>query len=81
MRAKLVVGVLWAASLIGSIGMTAYAQRAARPAAKAPEVIAGPDVGFRIDRYNGARPVGELVVKHDGTWVAVEFGASVRTAR
>ena len=81
MRAKFVVALLWAASLIGSIGITAYAQRTIGPAGKQPEVVSGSDVGFRIDRYNGETPVGELVVKRDGKWVAVQFGASAKPAR
>jgi hypothetical protein len=46
-----------------------------------PEVIAGPDVGFRVDHYNGDTPVGELVVKHDGKWVPIEFAAMLRRSR
>lgn len=66
-----VVLLFWAVSIAGSVAATAYAQRAVRPAGKEPEVVSGADVGFRVDHYNGEAPVGELVVKHDGKWVAV----------
>ncbi len=46
------------------------------------EVIAGPDVGFRVGRYTkDGVPVGELVVKKDGKWVAVEFGAKMKMVK
>ena len=81
MKVKIVVAGLWIVSLIGSAALTAHAQRTLRPAGKGREVVAGPEVGFRIDRYNGETPVGELVVKRDGTWIAVQFGAAARPAR
>lgn len=81
MTMKTTVAVVCAASLIASIAMTVYAQRATTPRGQQPEVVSGSDVGFRIDRYNGDTPVGELVVKRDGKWVAVQFGASVKVAR
>jgi hypothetical protein len=81
MRSRIVVVLLWMASLVGSVAATAHAQRFVRPAGKEPEVVSGSDVGFRIDHYNGETPVGELVVKRDGKWVAVQFGASAKPAR
>jgi hypothetical protein len=35
-------------------------------------VIAGPDLGFRIERHKGKTPVGRLVVRIDRQWVEVE---------
>ena len=35
-------------------------------------VIAGTDLGFRIERYKGSTPVGRLVARIDGKWVEVE---------
>ena len=46
-----------------------------------PEVIVGPDLGFRVDSHRGDTPVGALVVRVDGKWVEVEFGGKFRTAR
>lgn len=38
-----------------------------------PDVIAGPDVGFRITGWNGKIPKGQVVVKVDGAWIAAEI--------
>ena len=47
-----------------------------------PEIIAGPDVGFRVGHYTSdGVPVGELVVKKDGKWIAVEFGARMKLTK
>jgi hypothetical protein len=81
MKMKLVVALVGTAALIASVAMTAHAQRLAAPVGRQPEVVSGSDVGFRIDHYNGETPVGELVVKRDGKWVAVQFGASAKPAR
>jgi hypothetical protein len=32
-------------------------------------VLAGDEVGFRIERYDGATPVGRIVIRLDGRWV------------
>ena len=45
---------------------------AARPVA--PVVLAGPDIGFRMQAQKGGTPVGQLVVRIEGEWRAVEFG-------
>ena len=37
-----------------------------------PVVLAGPDVGFRVVRMNGQIPVGQIVVRINGAWVAVD---------
>ena len=37
-----------------------------------PIVLAGPDVGFRIVRMDGQIPVGQIVVRINGVWVAAE---------
>jgi hypothetical protein len=77
MKTKWLIALLWVASLVVTAAATARAQL--------PEpsglVIAGPDVGFRVNRYDADRPVGELVVKRDGQWVAVQFGATVKPIR
>lgn len=35
-------------------------------------VIAGPDLGFRVEGQRGTIPIGRLVVRVDGQWVEVE---------
>jgi hypothetical protein len=37
-----------------------------------PTVLAGPDVGFRVVRMDGQIPVGQIVVRINGVWVAAE---------
>lgn len=37
-----------------------------------PVVLAGPDVGFRVLRMNGHIPVGQIVVRINGAWVAAD---------
>jgi hypothetical protein len=37
-----------------------------------PLLLAGQDVGFRVIRMEGAIPVGQLVVRINGTWVPAE---------
>jgi hypothetical protein len=37
-----------------------------------PFVLAGPDVGFRVIRMDGPIPVGQVVVRINGAWVAAE---------
>jgi hypothetical protein len=80
MNKRVVVGLLWVASLL-LVATIARAQKAPRSNASEPEVIAGPSVGFRVDSYNGSTPVGELVVRRNGSWVAVEFGAKIKPMR
>jgi len=68
--------------LVMALGAAAwgYAQGAVATAPVTPMVLAGPDVGFRITGRQGDRPVGQLVVKVNGEWKAVEFGSSARPA-
>jgi hypothetical protein len=37
-----------------------------------PVVLAGPDVGFRVVRMDGQIPVGQIVVRINGAWVAAD---------
>ena len=39
-----------------------------------PIVLSGNDVGFRISARKGDAPVGTLVVRVNGQWVAVQVG-------
>ena len=40
-----------------------------------PTVLSGGDVGFRVEWDRGGTPVGTIVVKVNGQWVAAELGA------
>lgn len=75
-RTKIVVALLWIVSL-AVVGT--YAQSRGR--GEEPEVIAGSDIGFRVDHYKGGTPVGVLVVKKDGKWVQVEFGTVLKMVK
>ena len=56
---------LW---LISLVVVAAMAQaRGTTP--KKGTVLSGPDLGFRIDSYDGAKLVGALVVRVDGRWI------------
>ena len=80
MKSRLIVAGLWLLTLLGVAGATAASQRNAQPP-REPEVITGAEIGFRVDRYNGGTPVGELVVRRNGTWVPVEFDARLKVMR
>ena len=85
MKSRLIVAALWTLSLLGVAAATAAAQRTLQPprgqAPRELEVISGADIGFRVERYNGDAPVGELVVRRNGNWVAVEFDAHIKVMR
>jgi hypothetical protein len=65
---------------LAEFGSTTHAQNRQMPLTLdrfdlvAPTVVAGPDVGFRILRWDGQIPVGQVVVKVDGVWQDAEVG-------
>ena len=65
------------ASLLGS-GAASAATVAAGQSTE-PKVLSGPDLGFRIEgtARDGA-PIGTIVVRIDGKWVATQFQSGVR---
>jgi hypothetical protein len=64
-RALSIVAV-WLFSLIA---IAAIAQSHLTMPDQEPTVISGKDIGFRVERYDGRRPVGVLVIRVDGQWV------------
>jgi hypothetical protein len=42
----------------------------------APEVIAGPNLGFRLESTRDGVAVGRFVVRIDGRWVDAQVGSS-----
>jgi hypothetical protein len=46
-----------------------------------PTVISGADFGFRVEGNRGGTPVGTLVIKMNGQWVAAEIGGDGRPKR
>jgi hypothetical protein len=78
------VVVVWAASLVG-VGVWARAEvQEPRPPVRYPlpgsEVLAGEDLGFRVDGVRGDTRIGRLVVRVDGRWVDVQFAAGIAPA-
>lgn len=67
--------VIWVLSLIAVGSISSVAQVRSRgfdPPLQLPTILSGNDVGFRVDRTQDGIPVGTLVVRIDGVWVAPE---------
>jgi hypothetical protein len=43
-----------------------------------PKVMTGTDVGFRVEGLRGTTPVGTIVLKVNGEWVAAEDNRAYR---
>jgi hypothetical protein len=69
---RFAAGFVVAVALMASAAWS-YAQVIA-PRAVTPVVLAGPDIGFRMQAVKGGTPVGQLVVRVNGEWRTVEFG-------
>lgn len=70
-RAWICLVVLWACTLL--VAGTMAQGRQWTPLA-APSVLAGDDVGFRVEWMNGRIPTGTLVVRINGEWVDARIG-------
>ena len=81
MQKRIGVILAWALSLV-AVGALTHAQAPASQA-KAPTIISGSDLGFRVDKSNGNTPVGTLVVRINGQWVEADFNVGIKrlTAR
>lgn len=79
------VAVIWILSIV-AVGALAHAQARGTPAPRqlpplstpdsplqASAIIAGNDLGFRVESHKGATPVGRLVVRVNGQWVEAQF--------
>jgi hypothetical protein len=66
------------------VALVAQQPRVAAPDTK-PTVIAGNDIGFRVDGYRGKTPVGTLVVRINGAWlepkIDPQYGVAPLTSR
>lgn len=65
-------GAVPALLMLGAAGGWASAQSIAPKAVNPPRVLAGQDVGFRIEAQRGNVFVGRVVVRVDGEWVDTE---------
>ena len=67
-RVYLLVGLLWAFSLVLVAAVAAGQARAYQPL-REPKVMSGADVGFRVDGMYGEQPAGTIVIRVNGRWV------------
>jgi hypothetical protein len=96
-RKQIGVVMIWMLSIV-AVGVLAHAQASQAPATRAPQlqapatpapqlqvptVIAGNDLGFRVESHKGNTPVGSLVVRINGQWVEAQFSFGIKpvTAR
>jgi hypothetical protein len=42
-----------------------------------PRVLSGADVGFRVEGLRGNTPVGQVVVRVNGQWIAAELASGI----
>jgi len=79
-RAKIViVGVLWALSLVIVAVAVASAQAYAYRPLPEPRVFTGADVGFRVEGMTGEMPTGDVVIRINDQWVKTRLGAPTPT--
>ena len=70
-RHAAVVVVLLAIALVAGVRVGAQVARAPTPVP--PTVLAGPDVGFRVEGVDGEFPIGRLVVRVKGQWIEAQI--------
>ena len=70
------LALIWVLSLMAVGALTAAAQgQRGRPTnpdpltLETPSILAGGDIGFRLERIRDGIPIGRLVVRIDGRWV------------
>ena len=68
------IGLVWSLSLfaVGSI----VAAQIPQMTPVTPKVLAGADVGFRVEATQGGRVVGQIVVKVNDKWVEATLGTA-----
>jgi hypothetical protein len=75
-RRLLLIVLLILAPIVWSA--VASSQVSVAPTPVKPVVLSGNDIGFRMTGHKRGTPVGQLVVRVDGEWKAVEFEYGVR---
>ena len=74
LRSWSVLAVAWVVSLL-AVGSWASAQSQQWSPVSEPLVIAGDNLGFRVEWMHGNVPTGTLVVRVKGVWTKAEIGA------
>jgi hypothetical protein len=70
------------ASVVAAAGAAAVGPWTAAGQARGPEVLSGADIGFRLDGVSAdGTPIGTLVVRMEGKWVAPQFQSGVRRVK
>jgi hypothetical protein len=69
------VGVISSSAQSSHVGQRAPGSRPLLT--EAPLIVAGDDVGFRIERTANGIPVGRVVVRIDGRWVDTQMSTSL----
>jgi hypothetical protein len=73
--------VLWLTSLIVAAGV-ASALTLGQTRDSEARILSGPDIGFRVEGKNSSGdPIGSLMVRIDGKWVAAGFAPTIRRAK
>jgi hypothetical protein len=72
------LGHLAIAAVFGAGWWASATAQVVQPPGQGPNVISGPNVGFRVERTIGGVPEGRLVVLVDGRWVEPTFSTGVR---
>jgi hypothetical protein len=73
-RTTVVVGVLWALSLMVVAVVVASAQAPAYTRLPEPRFFSGADVGFRVEGLHGTTPTGTVVIRVNGQWLETRSG-------
>jgi hypothetical protein len=73
-KTKLVlVGMLWALSLVVAVALASAQAREYRPLPE-PRVFTGADIGFRVEGLHGDTPTGTVVIRINDQWVETKAG-------
>ena len=60
-----------------ALGAAVVAQPKQPAAPSDPSVLTGSDIGFRIEYFDGKKPVGTFVVRVNGQWVEPKTAPSM----
>jgi hypothetical protein len=74
MRLKLAAALVSAVAVIASAAVWVSAQ-VVRVEPVTPTVMAGPDVGFRVEGLRAGMPVGRVVLRINGQWVEADLAS------